>query len=74
MWRPEDLSFEIEDDATSDPVVTVVFITPSGPLWMMAEPMMNGLTLVLKGLHMHGDDDVGPNSVGPATSACSPTR
>jgi hypothetical protein len=48
-------------------VVTVAFATPVGLSWMMAEPAVDGTILVLKGLHMHGDGEVGPNAVGPGS-------
>jgi hypothetical protein len=47
-------------------VVTVVFVTPGGRLSVMAEPLKDGTTLVLQGLHIHGDHGVLPNTVGAA--------
>jgi hypothetical protein len=64
VWRREDVSFDLEDDATFYPAVTVVFVTPVGRLSGMAEPLVDGTTLVLKGLHIHGDHGVLPNTVG----------
>ena len=65
MWRTEELLFELDDEATSGPVVTAVVGTPGGPLRFMAEPRMDGNTLVLIGLHTFGDR-MRPNSVGVA--------
>jgi hypothetical protein len=42
VWDPGDLSFEMVDDLTSDPVVTIVVLTPDGRLSFMAEPEMIG--------------------------------
>jgi hypothetical protein len=65
VWRLGDLSFELDDEATSDPVVTAVVATPNGLLRFMAEPQVVGSTLVLKGLHTFGVGVVA-NAVGPA--------
>jgi hypothetical protein len=54
MWRIEDISFELVDDMTSDPVVTAVVVTPAGRLIFMAEPRIAGLILELRGTHVHG--------------------
>jgi hypothetical protein len=64
VWRPEDLSFELEDDGTSDPVLTATVTTPSGLLRIMAEPEIHGTVLVLRGVHAHGEGG-GPNAFGP---------
>jgi hypothetical protein len=55
MWRAEDVSFVLLDDQTSDPVVTVEITVPGGRLLAMAEPLAIGRTLVLRGLHLHGE-------------------
>ena len=47
---------------TDDPVVTLRIVTPVGPLIFMAEPVMFGTTMILKGLHAQ---DATPNAVGP---------
>jgi hypothetical protein len=36
VWDAADLSFEMVDDLTSDPVVTIVVLTPDGRLSFMA--------------------------------------
>ena len=61
VWSSEDISFEIVDDMTSDPVVTVVVSTPDGTLKFMAEPEAQGSTLVLHGTHAQ---DAYANGVG----------
>lgn len=61
MWSPEDISFDIVNDMTSDPVVTVVVSTPNGTLKFMAEPEVQGSTLVLHGTHAQ---DARANAVG----------
>ncbi|CAH2605875.1 protein of unknown function (plasmid) [Rhodovastum atsumiense] len=37
VWSPEDLSFELVNDLTSDPVVTITVQSPVGTLRFMAE-------------------------------------
>lgn len=49
LWTTGDISFDIVDDMTDDPVVTVRILTPVGPLTFMAVPMMWGSTMVLNG-------------------------
>lgn len=63
MWPAEDLSFEIINDMTSDPVVTVLVSTPDGTLKFMTEPETRGSTLVLHGTHAQG---AGANAAGAA--------
>src|SRR5215218_10039042 len=65
MWRPEDVSFVLLDDQTSDPVVTVEITVPGGKLLAMAEPLATGRTLILRGVHVHGEG-IGANQVGIA--------
>jgi hypothetical protein len=62
-WTAEDVSFDIVYDMTDHPVVTVRVLTPIGPLRFMAEPVMRGRTMLLKGLHVQ---DLSPNAVGVA--------
>jgi len=52
MWTRGDIAFDIIDDMTVDPVVTVLVSTPDGPLEFMAEPEAHGTTLVLHRLHV----------------------
>jgi hypothetical protein len=65
MWRSDEVSFDLLADATDDPVVSVIIKTPAGVLLLMAEPRLEGGTLFLGGVHMHGQD-IGPNALGPA--------
>jgi len=62
-WKIRDIAFDFVDDMTDDPVVTVRIVTPVGQLTFLAEPVMVGTTLVLKGLHAQ---DSAANAVGPA--------
>jgi hypothetical protein len=48
---------------TDHPVVTVRVLTPIGSLRFMAEPVMQGATMLLKGLPMQ---DLTPNAVDMA--------
>jgi hypothetical protein len=57
-----EISFDFVDDLTDDPVVTITVTTPAGPLTLLAEPVMDGTTMVLNGLHVQ---DLTPNAVGP---------
>lgn len=65
-WGPGDISFDIVDDETDDPVVTVRFETPAGSILVMAEVEEHGRTLRLLRLHMQG---VAANAVAPQTCA-----
>jgi len=47
MWAIADISFEIVNDMTDDPVVTMSVATPAGVLKFTAEPIQRGNTLVL---------------------------
>ena len=51
LWMTRDISFEFVDDMTDDPIVTMRIFTPVGPLTFMAQPVMLGRTMILKGLH-----------------------
>jgi hypothetical protein len=42
MWDQADISFEMVDDMTSDPVLTVFVCTPAGMMKIMAEPQKVG--------------------------------
>ena len=63
MWDAADIGFDMVDDLSADPVVTVFVSTPVGTLKVMAEPEKRGRTLVLHGLHMQ---DLEPNRIGAA--------
>jgi hypothetical protein len=63
MWDPAQVTFDLVDDMTTDPVVTVTVSMPAGVLKLMAEPERVGRTLILHGLHMQ---DLVPNAVGAA--------
>ena len=47
MWRVEDIFIELDDEMTSDTIVTALITTPAGTLTFMAEPEVLGSTLVL---------------------------
>ncbi|MGH7211436.1 MAG: hypothetical protein ACREF1_08255 [Acetobacteraceae bacterium] len=63
LWDAAGLSFEMVDDLTSDPVVTIAVETPDGTLRFMAEPEAAGATLILRGMHVHG---ASANAIGAA--------
>src|SRR3954447_26688621 len=65
MWRAEDVSFVLLDDQTSGPVLTVEIAVPASRLLAMAEPLVVGPTLILRGFHMHGEG-LGPHDIGLA--------
>lgn len=54
MWVPDDLSFEIIDDMSEDPVVTIIVTTPDGIMKFMAEPEQVGTTLIMHATHIQG--------------------
>jgi hypothetical protein len=61
LWDVADISFEIVDDMSDDPVVTLRIATPVGPLTVMAEPAMQGATLHLTRAHVQAR---GANTIG----------
>lgn len=65
MWTIEDISFEMVDDMTDDPVVTVRVTTPLGRLDFAAEVIAenDGRKLILGGLHVQ---EPAPGSIGQA--------
>jgi hypothetical protein len=62
LWNTRDISFDFVDDMTDDPIVTLRVSTPVGLLTFMAQPVISGTTMVLKGLHAQ---DSTANAVGP---------
>jgi hypothetical protein len=52
VWNTDSLSFVLVDDLTSDPVVTVIVQTPDGDLRFMAEIIMEGAVMTLRGFHV----------------------
>jgi hypothetical protein len=63
VWDSAELSFEMADDLTFDPVLTIVVQTPDGRLRFMEVPEMFGATLVLRRVHMQ---DARANAIGAA--------
>jgi hypothetical protein len=63
MWRVEDISIELDDEMTGDPVVTALVWSPGGILRFMAEPEVLGTMLVLHRTHVEGGQ---ANTVGAA--------
>ena len=63
MWATEDVSFEMVDDMTDDPVITLLVTTPAGRLSFVAEAIMLGTVLRLRGVHVQ---DGGRNAIGAA--------
>lgn len=63
MWAIADISFEMVNDMTDDPVVTLLVSTPKGELVFTAEPVMRGNILVLQGTHAQGAH---PGAIGTA--------
>ncbi len=61
LWDVADISFEIVDDMSDDPVVTLRIATPVGSLTFMAEPVMQGTTLHLTRTHAQA---AAPNTIG----------
>ena len=63
VWSIPEISFEMVDSMTDDPVVTVVVTTPAGQLTFMAELVGRGTTLVARSAYVQ---DARPNAVGAA--------
>lgn len=61
MWSVRDIGFDIVNDMTDDPVVTLRVSTPAGLLTFTAEPEAAGATLVLRGTHVQ---DASANAIG----------
>jgi hypothetical protein len=61
MWAIEDITFEMVNDLTDDPVVTLFVSTPAGGLAFTAEPILRGKTLILRRTHVQGSR---PGAVG----------
>ena len=47
-----DIAFEIADDLSENPVVTMRLSTAAGPPIFMPEPVVQGTTLLLNGMHV----------------------
>lgn len=54
VWRAEDLTFDLDDDASDGQIVTVRIETPEGTLTVMAEVVVNGRSLLSRGVHVGG--------------------
>lgn len=61
-WTSGDITFELLDDHTSDPVATINIGTPAGSIQLMGEPEEVGRTLVLHKAHIQSD--MGANALG----------
>lgn len=53
-WKRSEIGFEIEDDGTDDPVLSVTIITPAGRISAMASTVIMDRLLILHGLQMQG--------------------
>lgn len=53
-WTKDDVSVEIDNSLTADPVVTVVFQTPIGHVTVMAELIVRNNHALAGRLHIHG--------------------
>lgn len=65
MWTKHDIVIELDDHMTDDPVMTATISTPDGKVMVMAEVLEDGSALVLRHLHIHGEN-VGKNEFGQA--------
>jgi hypothetical protein len=63
MWTSAQIAFDLVEELTADPVVTVNVATPAGVMKLMGELERIGRTLVLHGRHMQHP---APNVVGAA--------
>lgn len=55
-WAVSDLSFEMDDDQTDDPIVTIVVHAPGATLQIIAEIILDRSirSMTLSGTHIHG--------------------
>lgn len=63
MWSKDDIRIVLIDDMTDDPIVTARITTPDGEVIVMAEAEEVGRCLILRNLHIHGEN-VGPRQFG----------
>ena len=63
MWTKNDIVIELDEYMTDDPVMTATISTPDGEVMVMAEMLTDGSALVLRRLHIHGEN-VGKNEFG----------
>ncbi len=54
MWSIGDISFEIADEITEWPILTIAMLTPAGELLFTGEPEIRGRVLVVHGAHVQG--------------------
>ena len=62
-WDPAALTFDMLDDLSSDPTVTIIG-TPAGRIYVMVDFDREGGKITLKRAHINGEPGVGPNVVG----------
>jgi hypothetical protein len=55
LWQRAVLRFRLDDETTDHPVATLTIDTPAGRLFVMAEAVQSGRTMLLSGLHVHGE-------------------
>jgi hypothetical protein len=55
LWNSNDIRFQLADDDTDHPIVTLHIETPAGRLYAMAVVERLGRCIALLGLHVHGD-------------------
>src|SRR5262245_8968318 len=65
MWAAGDVTFELDLEGSSHPVVLVKIGTPLGEIQLMAEPFEQGRVLRL--LRTHVQSDAGSNAFGIAS-------
>ena len=65
LWRKRDISFVLDDEAADHPVATLRIATPAGRLFAMANILAIGRSILVAGLHVHGERDFA-NRVGAA--------
>jgi hypothetical protein len=64
-WLASDVAFDVVDHHTDHPIITFSVSTPEGDIPVMAEPDRRGSTLIMRGVHMHGERSKA-NSLGAA--------
>ena len=63
MWRRAEIRFELDDDATEHPTVTIVVRTPLGEIAVMGDLERVGRALSIGNAHVQG---AAPNALGIA--------
>lgn len=63
-WSLDDITFELLDDMSSDPTVTIVIGTPQGQVFVMGDYKRDGGVITLSKVHINGEEGMSANVLG----------